>query len=98
MRNLVAATEFNEGCPEGKAHAGVKNDNGDLVYGYVMYDSLEAALKDAGDLLLDTKGSRVVINYKEIDGSMLHVYELRKVMSLPRQEPMDFSWLNPFNW
>jgi hypothetical protein len=101
MRNIVSPDQFPNGTPPGKAHASARDHHGDISYGYVLYDSLSEALKDAGDLLLETNARSVVINYKEPDESFLTVYELKRVMKLPKKQPRnpgDMSWFNPFTW
>lgn len=95
-RKVVPASA--EGVPAGKAYAWVKNDSGNMMFGYVTYDSLSEALDDVGTLLLETKGRSVVVNYKDPDGVQLHIYELKHIASFGKNEPIDWSWLNPKNW
>ncbi len=86
------------GVPPGKVCAWVTGDDKKMIFGVVQYDTLDEALADAGSLLLESGGRSVIINHKEPDESFLHVYELKKIASWAKQEPADWSWINPVNW
>ena len=97
LRNVIPAPG---GVPPGKTLAWVKNRDGAVIYGYVIYDTLAEAMQDVGVLLMESEGHAVVVNSKDADESFLHVFELKKIASWPKQEPFDWSKskLNPRNW